>query len=173
MGSCLLFSLDIAFFIGIVISIASYLKRAAVPHVVEYAFDPKGRLVVVSQKKKIRRRIRIIGIGGELFFGSVDVFQTTLQEVAKNTFVKSIVLRLNNVYYMDASMCFAILSLYEYLKSKKKHLVISGITKELWQVFLKAKLVETIGEDNLFISDEAKPQLSTWNACVRAQKLST
>ena len=173
MGACLLFSLDIAFFIGIVISIASYLKRAAVPHVVEYAFNPKGRLVIVTKKKKVRRKIRIIGIGGELFFASVDVFSATLQEVARDSIVKSVVLRLNNVYYMDASMCFAILNLYEYLKKRKKYLVISGITKELWQVFLKADLVKAIGEDNLFISDESKPQLSTWHACVRAKKLST
>lgn len=169
--SCLLFSLHIAIFIGVAISIASYLRKSAVPHVVEYAFNPSGRLVVISKKKRIRRQIRIIGIAGEMFFGSVDLFQTALQQVADDPFVKVIVLRLNNIYHMDASMCLAILNLHDYLKKTKRSLIISGITPEVWQLFGKAGIIEKIGSANLFFTDEAKPQLSTWNACIRAKDL--
>jgi SulP family sulfate permease len=169
--SCLIFTLHIALFIGIAISIATYLRRAAVPHVVEYAFNTAGRLVIVSQKKIVRRSIRIIGIAGELFFGMADIFQNTFQKAAKDPFVKVIVLRLNNVYHIDASMCQALVNLYEYLKKSNKTLIISGITPEIWQVFSTAGLVKQIGEDNLFITDETNPQLSTWNACMRAKDL--
>ena len=171
MFSCLFFSLHIAFFIGIIISIASYLKRAAIPHVVEYAFNSAGHLEVVSGKKGARRKIRIIGIAGELFFGSVDPFQKELRGVSKDPFVKVIILRLNNVYYMDASMCYAIFHLHEYLKSKNKSLIISGISSEIWLVFKRAGLIKKMDANNLFVTDEAKPQFSTWNACMRARDL--
>ena len=171
MTSCLVFSLSIAFFIGIAISIVFYLKRAAVPHVVEYSFTSSGRLVIISKKKKNHRKVRIIGIAGELFFASVDLFQNTLQKVAKDPYMKVLVLKLNNVYYMDASMCYAILKLHEYLKENGRYLLISGITEEIGKIFLKASLLKKIGSDKLFFTDESSPQLSTWHACMRAKEL--
>lgn len=170
--SCIIFNLDVAFFIGIVISIMTYLKRAAVPYLVEYTFNTSGRLQILSPKaKKVYRKIRIIGIGGDLFFGAVDLFETALQAVANDPHVRTIVLRLNGVYHMDASMCFAILRLYEYLAVTKRHLVISGLTTEVWQILYKATIVDKIGQDNLFLTEESNPQLSTWRACLRAQDL--
>ncbi len=171
MISCLIFSLDVAFFIGIVISILFYLKRAAVPHLVEYAFDSAGRLVIISPKKLMHRKIRIIGISGELFFAAVELVQNTLQKVMKDPFVEVIILRLNGVYHVDASMCFAILRLFDYLKSTGRHLIISGVTEEVWDIFEKAGIIKQLGSDNVNLSDESKPQLSTWRACIRAKEL--
>lgn len=169
--ACLFFSLDIAFFIGIVISIATYLKRSSTPHLVEYAFNSKGRLIVVNTGDEVHRKVRIIGIGGELYFAAADIFQTALQAVADDPHVQAIVLRLNNVHHMDASMCLAILHLYETLRATDRYLVISGLTEEVWHVFHRAGLVKQIGFDNLYFTDESNPQFSTWKAALRAQSL--
>lgn len=171
LGSCLVFTLDVAFFIGISISIASYLKKAATPHFVEYAFNDAGRLSVIHPTDKKHRKIRIIGIGGELFFANADILQNALHAIAEDPYVKVIVLRLHGVYHMDASMCFAIQRLHHYLQDSKRHLVVSGITKEVWRVLYRSTLATQIGTDNLFLSDESQPQLSTWKACMRAQEL--
>lgn len=169
--SCLIFSLDIAFFIGIVISIATYLRKSSTPHLVEYAFNSKGRLIIVSPKEDLHRKVRIIGISGELYFASADIFQSALQAVAEDPKTLAIVLRLNNIYHMDASMCLAILRLYETLGASGRYLVISGLTEEVWHVFHRAGLVKQIGLDNLYFTDESNPQFSTWKACLRAQEL--
>ncbi len=169
--ACLLFSLDIAFYIGIVISIGTYLKRSSTPHLVEYAFNSKGRLVIVNVRDDVHRKVRIIGIGGELYFAAADVFQSALQEVAEDPHVQAIVLRLNNVHHMDASMCLAILHLHDSLRAKGRYLVISGLTEEVWHVFHRAGLVKAIGFDNLYFTDESNPQFSTWKAALRAQDL--
>ncbi|MEN9654238.1 MAG: putative high affinity sulfate transporter, sulfate permease family [Chlamydiota bacterium] len=169
--SCLLFNLDVAFFIGIVISIGSYLRKTSTPHLVEYAFNSKGRLMVVSPKEAGLHKVRIIGIGGDLYFASADVFQVALQSVIEDKHVQAIVLRLNNVYHMDASMCLAILHLYDLLQSTKRHLVISGLTEEVWHVFHRTGLVKKLGLDNLYFTDESNPQFSTWKAVLRAQEL--
>jgi SulP family sulfate permease len=169
--SCLIFSLDIAFFIGIVISIATYLKKSSTPHLVEYAFNSKGRLMVISPQEEVHRKVRIIGIGGELYFAAADVFQVALQSIAEDRNVQAIVLRLNNVHHMDASMCLAILRLYDMLKMSGRYLVISGLTEEVWHVFHRAGMVKKIGLDNLYFTDESNPQFSTWKACLHAQEL--
>ena len=169
--SCLIFSLDVAFFIGIVISIGSYLKRSATPQLVEYAFNSKGRLMVIGLNAETHRKVRIIGIGGELYFAAADVIQSALLSIAKDPTVQALVLRLNNVHHMDASMCLAILHLHDTLKSSGRYLVISGLTEEVWHVFHRAGLVKQIGLDNLYFTDESNPQFSTWKACLRAQEL--
>ncbi|MEI6241804.1 MAG: SulP family inorganic anion transporter [Chlamydiota bacterium] len=171
MGSCLVFSLDIAFFIGIVIAIASYLKKASIPYVVEYAFNAAGHLIVVSPEKQKHRKVRIIGLGGELFFAVVDLFQTTLQTVTKDPYVQVIIIRLNGVHHVDASIVLAIFRVHEYLRATKRHLIISGLTEEVWHIFSKSGIIKKIGEDNFFLSNESQPQLSTWKACLRAQDL--
>ncbi len=170
-ASCLIFTLDIAFFIGIAISIATYLRRSAIPHLVEYAFNSKGRLVIISPGNDVHRKVRIIGIGGDLYFASADVFQESLQEISEDPNLSAIVLRLNNVYHMDASMCLAIQRLHETLDSTNRYLLISGLTEEVWHVFHRAGLVKRIGLDNLYFTDESNPQFSTWKACLRAQEL--
>jgi SulP family sulfate permease len=169
--SCLLFTLDVAFFIGIVISIGSYLKKSATPHLVEYAFNSKGRLIAVNPKIDVHRKVRIIGIGGDLYFATADVFQAALEAVAEDKNVQAIVLRLNNVHHMDASMCLAVMRLFEQIRSTGRHLVISGMTEEVWHVFHRAGMVKKIGLDNLYFTDESNPQFSTWKACLRAQEL--
>lgn len=169
--SCLLFSLDVAFFIGIVISIATYLKKSSTPHLVEYAFNSKGRLVIVNTREDVHRKVRIIGIGGELYFAATDVFQAALQEVVDDPHVQAIVLRLNNVHHMDASMCLAIIHLHETLRAGNRYLVISGLTEEVWHVFHRAGVVKQIGFDNLYFTDESNPQFSTWKAALHAQEL--
>ncbi|HSX38067.1 MAG TPA: SulP family inorganic anion transporter [Chlamydiales bacterium] len=169
--ACLFFTLDVAFFIGIVISIGNYLKKSAMPHLVEYAFNSKGRLIVVTPKEDVHRKVRIIGIGGNLYFATADVFQEALEAVAGDKNVQAIVLRLNNVHHMDASMCLAIMRLFETLHTTGRYLVISGLTEEVWHVFHRAGMVKKISLDNLYFTDESNPQFSTWKACLRAQEL--
>ena len=169
--SCLIFSLDIAFFIGIVISISSFLRKSSTPHLLEYAFNSKGRLMIVSAQDDVHRKVRIIGIAGELYFASADVFQSALQSVAEDRYVQAIVLRLNTVYHMDASMCLAIKALHDLLQTTGRFLVISGVTEEVWHVFHRAGLVKKLGLDNIYFTDESNPQFSTWKACLRAQEL--
>ena len=68
-------------------------------------------------------------------------------------------------------MCLAIQKLHEMLIDSNRHLVISGLTEEVWHVFHRAGLVKEIGLDNLYFTDESNPQFSTWKACLHAQEL--
>ncbi|NGX28338.1 MAG: putative sulfate transporter [Candidatus Anoxychlamydiales bacterium] len=171
MASCLVFRLDIAFFIGIIISIIFYLKRAAVPNLVEYSFDKEGNLKVVTPKRDNHRKIRVIGIAGELFFAAVDLVQNTLQKIIKEPDVEVIILRLKNIYHVDASICLAILRLNDYLKRTNRHLLICGVTDEVFEIFKKAGVVKQLGKDKIFLTKEEEPLLSTKKAIQKANQL--
>lgn len=170
--ACLVFSIDIAFYLGIMISITLYLKNAAVPNLVECTFDESGQFVSVHDKHKSSSQIRLINVQGELFFGAADIFQSMLKSIAKDdASLKVIILRLKNARDMDATSCLALQQLSEYLRSTNRYLVACGITHENWQVLCDSGTVQSIGKDNLFLFQPNHPQQSLQTALKRARYL--
>jgi len=143
--SCIFFSLDIAFYIGVVISIILYLKKAAIPQLVEYAINQKGELINLNTSHQPEQRsIRVIKVEGELFFGAADLFQTTLKAIAEDdTNVRVIILQLKNARDIDATACLAIQQLYGYLNKTGCHLLCCGITPQVWEVMSSSSTMAT------------------------------
>lgn len=171
--SCFFFNLDVAFYIGVAMSITLYLKKAAIPQLVEFTVDANGMLHSIDEKNQIeKRQIRFIKVEGELFFGSADIFQSTLKSITEDdTTTKVIVLQLKNARDIDATTCLALQQLHSYLKSSGRHLIACGITYQIWDVLSDSGLVEIINKNNLFIFDERHPHLSVQRALQRAYKL--
>lgn len=171
--SCILFSLDMAFYIGVVMSITLYLKKAAVPQLVEFVVDEAGNLHSLNEPHQHEpRKIRFIKVEGELFFGAADIFQTTLKSIAEDdTTTRVIILQLKNARDIDATACLALQQLYEYLKNSGRHLIGCGLTHQIWNVLSDSGMIEQIGKNNLFIFDERHPQLSVQKAFMRANEL--
>jgi sulfate permease, SulP family len=172
--SCIFFSLDVAFYIGIVLSITLYLKKAALPHLVEYDINESGELRNLDYLKiHEHRTIRVIKIEGELFFGAADLFQTTLKTIAEDdTSTKVIILQLKNARDIDATVCLALQQLYDYLKGSGRHLIACGITPPIWDVLSDSGIVQMLGKQNLFVFDERHPHLYMQKALYRAKALS-
>lgn len=168
--SCLFFSLDIAFYIGVAMSIGLYLKKAAIPQVVEFVMDEDGVLHSVEfERHHEPRQIRLIKVEGELFFGAADVFQSTLKSITEDdTTTRVIILQLKNARDIDATGCLALQQLFEYLKNSGRFLIGCGITHQFWDVLSDAGLIEVFGKSNLFIFDEKHPQLSMQRAFAKA-----
>lgn len=171
--SCLFLSLDVALYIGIVISITLYLKKAAVPQLVEYDIDEEGELHQLDYSKTHEHKtIRLIKVEGELFFGAADLFQTTLKTITEDdTGTKVIVLQLKNARDIDATVCLALQQLHSYLKGSGRHLVACGMTQPIWDVLSDSGLIEQIGKENLFIFDERNPHIHMLKAFRRARHL--
>lgn len=72
----LLLNLDGAIYLGIGISLARFLKKAAKPALVEYTIDDSGSLKeLADSSRRGHPQIWIIHVEGELFFGAADLFQ--------------------------------------------------------------------------------------------------
>lgn len=171
--SCVFLSLDIALYVGIVISITLYLKKAAVPQLIEYDIDDEGELHNIDYAKiHEHKTIRVIKVEGELFFGAADLFQTTLKTIAEDdTSTKVIVLQLKNARDIDATVCLALQQLYGYLKGSGRYLIACGMTQQIWDVLSDSGLIEQIGKENLFVFDERHPHQHMVKALHKARQL--
>lgn len=171
--ACLFLSLDIAFYIGVAMSITLYLKKAAVPQLVEFSVDDAGVLHTIDhQHLHEPRKIRFIKVEGELFFGAADLFQNALKAITEDdTTTRVIILQLKNARDIDATACLALQQLFDYLKSSGRHLISCGITHQIWDVLSDSGMVEVFGKSNLFIFDERHPHLSVQKAFARAYDL--
>lgn len=172
--SCMFFSLHIAFYIGIALSITLYLRKAAVPQLVECTFDDTGKFENINCATTLKgtSKIRMINVQGELFFGAADLFQTTLKALTEDdNHTKVIILRLKSARDIDATACLALEQLYEYLKSSNRFLVCCGLTDQSWKVLCDSGFVELIGKENLFIYDERHPNNTVQKAISRAKAI--
>lgn len=171
--SCIFLSLDIAFYIGVAISITLYLKKAAVPQLVEFTVDESGVLHSIDHHHKHEpRKIRFIKVEGELFFGAADIFQNTLKSITEDdTTTRVIILQLKNARDIDATACLALHQLHDYLKSSGRHLICCGITHQIWAVLSDSDMIDVLGKNNLFIFDERAAHLSVQRGFTRAYDL--
>lgn len=171
--ACLFFSLDIAFYIGVILSITLYLKKAAIPQVVEFDVDESGILHNVDlTNPQEHKKIRLIKVEGELFFGAADLFQRTMKSIAEDdTTTSVIILQMKNARDIDATVCLALQQLHDFLKNSGRHLVGCGLTHHLWDVLSDSGIVDLIGKENLFIFDERHPHQSVQRALNRANYL--
>jgi SulP family sulfate permease len=171
-ASTLLMPLHVAIFIGVAASVILYLRKAARPMLVEYEFSAEGAL---QEKNTATGRqdpgISIVHVEGELFFGAAELFRTQIQRTAQDENLRVIILRMKNARHLDATSVMAMEELIGFLRASGRHLIVSGLSKEVYRVLRNSGMIEVIGRDNLFMGSAANPNLSTRNALKRAQNL--
>jgi SulP family sulfate permease len=168
----LLLPLQVAIFVGVGLSIMLYLRKAASPELVEYAFTPQGNLAAASAAAPRQNpAISIVHVEGELFFGAAELFRTQIQRLASDTNLRVIILRMRNARHLDATSVMALEELVRFMQSKYRHLLISGVSKDVYRVLRNAGMIEVLGRDNVFPGSVSNPNLATRNALLRAQTL--
>ena len=162
-----------AFYIGVILSIVTYLKKAALPQVMEYAIHDTGELRSLKPGGQFEPRpIRVIKVEGELFFGATEVFESSLKAVAEDDqATKVIILQLKNARDIDATACLTLIDLYDSLKTAGCQLLITGLTIPIWEVLSISGVVDRIGKENLFLFDEMDPHYYMKKAFERAKYL--
>lgn len=178
--SALIFPLYVAIFVGASLSIFLFLRKVSRPHLVEYALSDDGELRELAQKqKRPNPAISIVHVEGSLFFGAAELFQTQVQRLVVDPNIKVIILRLKNARHLDATSVMALRELIRFVRSKERHLIISGATRDVYKVLKSSGVLETLqrgcrreeGETNLFFYAPSNPNVSTRDALIRAQDL--
>ncbi len=171
--SSLLFTLDVALYVGVAVSIVLYLKQAAIPSLVEYSFNNVGKLRTLEvDEERPDPHICIVQVEGELFFGAADLLQTKLRQIAEDENLKVIILQLLNTRNVDASVCLALRLVHKYLKTTQRHFMLSGVSPEFWEVLQQSGLLKEIEEENCFPANEQLPSEPTRKAYALAKNLS-
>jgi SulP family sulfate permease len=179
-ATLLLPRLDYAIFIGVGVSLCLFLRKASIPHLIEYELNDSGDLLELGEKRKRPiPAISIVHVEGDLFFGAADLFRTQVLRTTADKNLKVIILRLKNARHLDATSVLALEDLIKDTRKKGVHILISGATREVYAVLKKSGVLETLqegcdrksGETNLFMYFQPNPNISTRDALIRAQEL--
>jgi SulP family sulfate permease len=162
--SCIIFSVDIAFYIGIVLSILFYLRKAATPRFIECRVSEEGEVKALTPQEAIEKRpIRILQVDGELFFAAADLLHAAVKTISQSPEVKVIILKMTNAFHLDATACAVLHTLVHYTKSRGSQLILTGLTRPVWQVLSDSGFVKEVGSSNLFLVNANNP-----SACILA-----
>ena len=167
--SCLFFQLDIALFIGIALSLILYLRLAAETNILEYVFTEDGHFKPMNKnKERVEKRIRILNMEGNLFFGSIDSLQKKLNSVLVDQDVEILILRFTHVQHLDASICYFLEVFAGNLKKQGKSLYLCEMVHSTIQVVHESPLLKKLGEDYLYERDHSSPIKATEQAFAHA-----
>lgn len=175
--AALMMPLHIAIFVGVVISVSLFLRKAAKPELVEYTLDDRGTLLQVSDTAHRLPQISIVHVEGDLFFGAADLFRKQLTRIAEDPSLAVIILRMRNARNLDATSVCALEELIRFTREKGRHLIISGASREVHRILRKSGILALLQgdrggtESNFFLLEPKNPNMSTRRALMRAQQL--
>ncbi len=175
--SALLLPLHTAIFIGVGTSIMIFLHKAAKPELVEYTVDDAGELREAMRREERVPQISIVHVEGDLFFGAAELFRSQVQRIAEDPSLAAIILRLKNARNLDATSVWALEDLIRSTREHGRHLIISGMSKEVYRILRRSGVLRTLQEGcraderNFFLYTPQNANISTRKALLRAQQL--
>lgn len=170
--SGLLFPLDTAIYLGVGTSIVLFLRKAAAPEMVEYAFNDDGQLAELGDPRQRRNpEISIVHVEGNLFFGAAELFRDQIRRVCEDPLLKIVILKMRNAHHLDATSVMALEELIRYMNEHNRTLLISEARKDVIRIFQNSGLLELINRRNIFPDITPNPTLSTARALKRAKEI--
>ena len=176
-GAALLLPLHIAIFVGVILSVSLFLRKAAKPELVEYTFDDAGTLRELDKHEQRLPQISIVHVEGDLFFGAADLFRRQVARIAEDTNLAVVVLRMRNARNLDATSVCALEELIRFIREKGRHIIISGAGRKVFRILKRSGVLALLqegcakGESNIFLVEPKNPNMSTRKALMRAQQV--
>ncbi|HMS26835.1 MAG TPA: SulP family inorganic anion transporter [Burkholderiaceae bacterium] len=149
--------LDTGIIIGTVLALGLYLYRTMRPRVAILGRHTDGTLrdTLVHDNLPTGKQMVAVRFDGSLYFANVSYFEdAVLGAVANQPDAKIVLIVGNGINQLDASGEEVIHHLLDRLKQTGISLVFSGLKKQVIDVMRNTGLLNAIGEDNLFATEE-------------------
>ena len=147
-GLTVVVDLTVAVEVGMVLAAVLFIKRVSettqITAVDETTETEGSQHSLVG--REIPRGVMIYRIFGSFFFGAVDKLESALKRLKEEPDV--LILRMRKVLAMDATGLNALEDLYERLRRRGKHLVLSGPHTQPLFMMGKAGFLERLGREN-------------------------
>jgi sulfate permease, SulP family len=172
--AALVVRLDFAIILGAVTSIALFLRKAAVPQLVEYGTTDTGELAPIAVpevQKDGRQTIVVMHVEGDLFFGAAELFRDQMRRICEDKGLKIIILKLRNAHNLDATSILALEELIRYMRENGRTLLVSEARSETLRIFERSGLMELVGKENIFPDDPQNSTMPTAKALRRAKEI--
>ena len=169
--SSFIFPLNVSIFLGIFISIALFLKKAATPEFCEYVCEGDKLHPVATDEINPQSEISIIHVEGNLFFGSAEMFRDQIREICKRPQLRVIIIKFRGAFYIDATCLLALEELLRYMHANGRQLILSEVNRHIFKAFHRSGFSDIIGRDNIFEDDFAQTNEPTAKALLHAREL--
>lgn len=165
-----------AIYLGAILSIILFLRRASTPELTEFGFDESGQLSETPGKgKRSMPAISIIHAEGDLFFGAAEIFRDQMRRVSDDPDLKIVVCKMRNARHVDATSIMAIEELVRYMNENGRYLILSEVRPSIMAVMERSGLLDFLNGDDgqpfVFADTPENPTLSTAQALKRARQL--
>jgi len=168
-ASALVLSLRQAIYVGVISSLVLFLRKASAPHLVEYDIEGDSMREIRDASERSHPQISIIHVEGELFFGAAELFEDEVRWLARDSNIRVVILRMKNARHLDATAVMALEGLLKFMRAGGRLLLISGPSPGVMGVLSRSGLLDEIGRDCVFESEE-NLTASTRKALLRAQQ---
>jgi SulP family sulfate permease len=168
----LMFSLQLAIFVGVLTSLLLFLKKVAEPEMIEHGYNEQGEIFQISNKSKNSEpEVSIVHVEGELFFAAADLFYEQIRRVGEKRNIKVLILKLLNAHHLDGTSVLALEELLDYYKEKNCNILLCEVRKDAIRILRNSGVLSRINRQNIFPHIRSNPTLSTAKAIKRAKYL--
>jgi sulfate permease, SulP family len=154
--STLTLQLEFAIFVGVLASLLVYLHRTTHPRIVRLAPDPvTHRFVPASAATPPTPQLDILRIDGSLFFGAVEHVRDELEAARRERpDVRNTLLVATAVNFVDVAGAELVAQVARDVRDAGGALYVSGLKQEVRDVLERAGVLDAIGRDRLFESED-------------------
>ncbi len=149
--------LDNGILVGAGLAIVLFLLRTMKPRVALLGRYSDGTLrdIKVNPDLPTSEHIMAMRYDGSLYFANVSYFEdTVLEALAERPKVKYVLIVGDGINQMDASGEEVVHHLVERLRESGITLVFSGLKKQVIDVMRQTRLIEAVGENNIFATED-------------------
>ena len=158
--STLLFELEFAIYLGVLLSLMLFIAKTSAPEVHTLAFgSPPGE--DIRKLQSIRKtplvqcpQLKIIRIDMSIYFGSINHIQKQISQIIDNQRIYHILIVASGVNFIDLAGIEGLLIEHRRLKTLNGNLYLVDVKSSTYEFMEKVNFVNEIGRENFFESKE-------------------
>jgi sulfate permease, SulP family len=153
LGSGIIISIETAVYVGIIISVALFLRKASVLDIRKLLQSEPGRFYEVDYQQDVdMSTYTILQIEGDLFFGAAGDLERKLQHIFRKG--RPIILRMKRTHNIDFAALEVLHRFNDQVTTNGGLLILTGAEADVRKSLLRFGLDKSVGTENFFFAGE-------------------
>jgi SulP family sulfate permease len=145
--------LEVAIYIGVLLSLMLYLKRTSRPRIVDVKPDPAEHTYLLTTQSGLPDclQLKLVRINGSIFFGAVDHVQGVLQRIdAENPQQKHLLIEMTGVNFVDVAGAEMLAGEAKRRRRLGGGLYFYRVNDDVMALLTRGGYLDDIGKENIF-----------------------
>jgi sulfate permease, SulP family len=151
--STLVFEIEYAIYLGVVMSLAMLVRRIGQLQMVEMVqVAPRSYREIEIDAQTGSSALVLLALEGDLFFGVVEELEEHLSRIAANG-ARAIIIRMKRAHAIDATAAESLATFALQFQAKGGRLMLCGLKPDLHAQVVRSHLGEVLSPDNVLLTD--------------------